>query len=488
MDTDARGRPFVAVRSPVEGLTRRQLPFIPVFAQSVAGVAPSAAAAVVPALVISTAGGGGAIVAFVCASVVILMVAGCLRPMARRMAAVGGIYTYTARALGPGVAVPTGWSALLGYGTVGMAAVLAVGTYLSHILTAAGLTRSTPIALIIGITVIASLVAGMVMMRGIRLSAWVTLLIECVSIVIVALLCLMLAIKSSTAPVDPALNWDGDFQSTAVGVVVAVSAFVGFESSTTLSGEALQPFRSVPRTLRWTPLATAVLYLLAVSVQATVLHNAPASVGSSSTPLVQLLVADGAPALAALLDVGIAASFFACTLASINALVRVLFCMGREGVAPRALGRTHSKFKTPAVAILAAMPIVALAPIILLAAGATPEQGLRIFLTLSACGYLGSYLAASISAPVLLRRIGESSPGIWILGAATTTILLFLAGIAAISALSGSSPLVLIYAGFLLTSVLYVLVLRRWAPHRLQAVGIYDETQPSDLFETSPFR
>ena len=115
------GRILVAATSPVDGLPRRQLRGLPVFAQSVAAIAPSGAAAVIPALVLSTAGGAGAIAAFICATLVIVLVSACLRPMARRMAAVGGLYSYTARGLGPGVAVPTGWSAILGYATVGMA-------------------------------------------------------------------------------------------------------------------------------------------------------------------------------------------------------------------------------------------------------------------------------------------------------------------------------------------------------------------------------
>lgn len=489
MTTEPPRAALLATQSPVEGLTRRQLSFIPVLAQSVAAVAPSGSAAVITALVISAAGGGGAIMAFACAAVVTLLVAACLRPMAQRMAAVGGIYTYTARALGPVAAIPVGWSAVVGYGAVGMAGLLAVGTYLTNILTAAGLTTGSPVAITVGVTALATLAAGLIMTRGIRYSAWVTLLVECASIVIVVgLLCFLLMSERSEAPLTEVLTWNGNFQTTAVAVVVAVSAFVGFESSTTLSGEADHPFKSIPRTLKWTPLATAGIYLIAVPVQAITLHNAPDSVRASSTPMVQLLVTDGSTALAALLDLGIAASFFACTLASINALVRVLFCMGREGVAPRMLGRAHPRFKTPAFAILAVMPVAGLAPIILLAVGGTSEQGLRIFLTLSAWGYLGTYLAAAVASPVLLLRIGESTRAVWIVGAVTTVLLVGLGGISVTSGTANGGVLVLIYSAVILLGVLYALALRRWAPHRLRAVGIYDETQTSDLLSSPPFR
>lgn len=489
MTTSARSRALVATRSPIEGLPRRQLPFVPVFAQSVAAIAPSGAAAVIPALVLSTAGGAGAIAAFVCAAVIIVLVSACLRPMARRMAAVGGLYSYTARGLGPAFAVPTGWSAIVGYAAVGMAGLLAVGTYLAHIAATLGMVDQSSTGAIVIIAVLAALIASLVMIRGIRISAMTTLLVECISIVILAILLVhVLTSHSTNQPIASAMTWSGNLQSMALSIVVAVSAFVGFESSTTLSGEARKPFLSVPRTIRWTPVAATAIYLVAVSVQAIALYDAPAAVQESSTPLVQLLRADGSTALAALLDLGIAASFFACTLASVNALVRVLFCMGREGVAPAALGRTHRRFQTPARAITSAMIVVTALPVALLLSGSSPEQGLRIFLTLSACGYLGSYLAACISAPIFLRRIGESSPTIWVLSAVTTVILLFLAINAVIFAMRDGSALVAIFGAVTLVSVLYTLTLRLVAPARLQAVGIYDETQRADLLNAAPFR
>jgi amino acid transporter len=490
MPLPTNSRPLVTSSSPVKGLPRRQLPLIPVFAQSVAAVAPSGAAAVIPVLVLATAGGAGAITAFAAAAVVVLLVSACLRPMAQRMAAVGGIYTYTARGLGPLVAVPTGWSAIIGYTSVAMAGLIAVGTYLSNVVVSAGLTSEVPLAAIISVLVVAAITGTAIMVRGIRVSAWITLLIECVSIAllgVVLVLILMGALRGG-APIGSALNWKGDPQSMAVSVVVAVSAFVGFESSTTLSGEARQPFRSVPLTIRWTPVIAGILYMAAVTVLAIALAEAPASVAHSSTPFVALLASQHATILSAVLDLAIAASFFACTVASVNALVRVLFSMGREGVVPRVLGRTHSRFKTPAVAILVVMTAVTVAPIVVLMFGTAPDDGLRIFLTLSACGYLGSYLAGCIAAPVLLHRIGESTKSVVALSAITVTILLFLFANAIYFAVRDGAVLLAVYGALMVVALLYTITLKLFAADRLGAVGIYDETQRADLLNTVPFR
>ncbi|MBJ8343796.1 APC family permease [Antrihabitans sp. YC2-6] len=489
MPASPHERPLVVDTSPVSGLPRRRLPFVPVFAQSVAAIAPAGTAGVTPALVIGAAGGGGAFVAFVCAALVTVLVSACIRPMAQRMASVGGLYSYVARGLGPKVAVPTGWSAIVGYSAVAMAGLIAVGAYLAHVAVSIGLADDTPTAAIVVIACIAALTASLVMIRGIRMSAWVTLAVECVSIAMVlGILALLATTHRSGEPIEPALRWDGDFQTLAVGVVVAVSAFVGFESSTALSGEAQQPFLSIPRTIRWTPVAAAAIYLIAVPVQAVALYAAPESVRSSSTPLVELLLSQDSAILAAVLDAGIAASFFACTLASVNALVRVLFCMGREGVAPAGFGRLHARYSTPAFAIGTAMVVVTAVPVIALLLGASPEDGLRMFLTLSACGYLGSYLAACIAAPVLLRRIGESSAYVWVIGTVTTVALLFLAVNATVSTVRDGNRMIVVYGAILVLAAIYTAVLGVALPERLRAVGIYDETQRADLLRAPTFR
>lgn len=125
---------------------------------------------------------------------------------------------------------------------------------------------------------------------------------------------------------------------------------------------------------------------------------------------------------------------------------------------------------------------------VVLAVGATPEDGLRAFLTLSACGYLGSYFAVCVSAPVLLRRIGENSARLWVLGGLTATLLLFLAGNAAISTVRDGNRVILVYGLIMAAAVLYTGYLAVVRPARLAAVGIYDETQRSDLARAATFR
>ncbi len=419
---------------------------------------------------------------FGAAMAVIILVALCLRPMAQRMAAVSGLYSYTARGLGPRTAISAGWSAVFGYALVAMASLLAVGTYVVELFVNLGLPMGDPKVSTAVVILAAAGAACFLMVRGIRLSAWSTLLMESISIAILTVVLIVyFTFNASNVNLDGVFSWHGNFDSLWIGIVVAVSAFVGFESPTTLGGEARRPFVSIPRAITWTPILAGVLYLIAASAQDAALREAPPGIIASSTPLSNL-ISSTSPMVAAVLDLGIAASWFACAIASVNALARILFCMGREGVALHAVGRTHPVFRTPSTAIMMVMPVIAGVPIMVIIFGVSPGVGLANLFTLGAYGYLGSYILASASLPFFLRRIGESTNGSWILGAATPLILAFVLWAAATVSIQAGNFQSLIYGVVLLASVLYASFLHYRQPGRLASIGIYDETRHSDLF------
>lgn len=408
--------------------------------------------------------------------------------MAKRMAAVSGLYSYTAKGLGQGPAITVGWSAIFGYGFVAMGSLLAVGTYVVQFLTNLGARlpdHGTSVALTM---VVAAVGACYLMIRGIRVSSWFTLSVESIAIVVIAALMISyFAVKAPKTSFSSELVWNGNVDSLWLGIVVAVSAFVGFESATTLGGEAQKPFINVPRALTWTPIVTGVLFVLAAAAQDMALKEAPADIRASSTPLSDL-ISLSSPAFAAVLDLGIAASWFACSIASVNALSRILFCMGREGVAPRIVGRTHSVFQSPSTAIIVVMPIVAVVPIAVIVSGATLQQGLATLFTLGAYGYLGAYVLTTASLPFFLRRIGEDTYISWVLGPLTSLAIIAVLWQAATVSVREGNLGAFVYGTVVLASILYAVFLRLRSPRRLASVGIYDETRERDLFRGEPTR
>jgi ABC-type uncharacterized transport system permease subunit len=87
-----------------------------------------------------------------------------------------------------------------------------------------------------------------------------------------------------------------------------------------------------------------------------------------------------------------------------------------------------------------------------------------------------------------LRRIGESSPAVWVLASTTTAVLLYLAANAVFFSVRAGNALIGIYGIVVVASIVYTLALKAFAPTRLRAVGIYDETQRADLLSAAPFR
>lgn len=477
-----RGFAGLRERSPVSGLQRRTLAPLQVFAQSVSAMAPSAAMAAAPAIVAASAG-VGVMWSFAAATMVALLIGVCVAHFTRRMAAAGSLYSLTAQGLGPVAAFVCGCALLVGYGALVMAALAGSAFFFADFV--ARVLGAAPARLVVvGGTVIAlAAVVAVLAVRGVRLSAKVVLVVEAISIgLMLVVFAVLLTDPGTELDLAPFAVPDGlgSLGGIAAGVLPALAAFIGFEAAAALGVEAQRPYQSVPRAVQWTVAVGAVLYLLAAYTQ--VLHFAPVpgGLGGQSQALVTLATAQHLPWLPHVLDLGIAASFFACALATTNSLARVLFSLARDRVAPRALGRTHAGYRTPHVAILAGAPVIAVVPVVVLALGGTAVATLTALLTVSAFGYLIAYLLVCLSAPVFLHRIGELTPGAVLAAAVVGLALLLALGAFVASRLGGPYPLV--FGACAVATVAWLAWLRLRRPDRLAELGVYDETSREDVY------
>ncbi|WTW93975.1 APC family permease [Streptomycetaceae bacterium NBC_01309] len=452
-------------RSPLAGLDRRNLAAPQVWAQSVSAVAPSAAMATTPALV-ATAAGRDAVWAVGVAAVVALLVAYCVAQFARRMAAAGSLYTFTAKGLGPLPGVVCGAALLIGYAFLTMAALVGCAAYLHAFAVRAGWS-SVPVAPTTAVLVVAATAAVVAcVVRGVRLSSGVALASEAVSIVFVVF------VLATTLRGGAGGGPGGGLSGIAAGSVLALSAFIGFESAAALGAEARRPFRVVPNVVRGTVLGAGVLYLFATYAQTRSSDGRPPHAAAGG-------IAPYSPAetwSAVVLDVGLAASFFACALASGTALARLLFCMGREAVGPRGFGRTHPRHRSPHVAAFAMAPVLAGVPCVLLATGSSPADVFGTLTGMFTYGHMLAYLLVCVAAPVFLRRIGELTVRPVLAAAVAVPVLALVSAAYSRSAAPGSDDWVLVgFAG------LMALALAWFARRRPKAIGVYDETTADDL-------
>ncbi|GAA4865637.1 APC family permease [Actinomycetospora straminea] len=465
--------PGLRARSPVAGLHRRTLRPLGVFAQSVATTAPAGAMASTPLLVIAVAG-RGAPWSFAVAAVLVGLVAACIAVFARRMAAAGGLYSFTAKGLGAGGAYACAVAMVVGYGLLVAAAFSGVSWY-GGALVARLLPGVGAVGAGVALVVVLAVTVAVCAVRGVRLAGRVMLVIEAASIGLILVVLVALAVTTAPTGVPagvPAGTGVGavGVGSVAVGVLPALAAFIGFDSAATLGVEARRPYASVPRAIGATAAVTAVLYLVATLV----LLAAPgaAASGVTSPPTGDLSWAS------VLMDAGIVASFGACALAALNTLVRVLFSLAREGLAPAALGRTHRRHLTPAVAVGVTVPVLAAVVVVGTLAGITPEAVFGGLLSVGTLAFLAAYLLVCVAAPRFLARIGELTRGVVVTAVLASVAL---AATAVVVVLHAGTGLVVTLAALVVVGAGGWLLLRRLRGPALRAMGVYDETTTADV-------
>nr|WP_218869951.1 APC family permease [Herbiconiux flava] len=470
--------PGIGTRSPVDGLERRSVGFVDVLAQSVSAVAPSAAATTIP-LLVAVVAGGATLWSLAVAMLIALAVATTVNQFTRRIAATGSLYTYVTRGLGTGAGFVAGIATLIGYGFIAMFSLAGAGYYLSILVGRAWPGATSPLFAIVCIGLMA-LVVLVVIVRGIRLSTRLTLLIETVSVGIILVLVVTLLVATG-----PGIDWSafdvgGSTPATfAVGSVLALTAFVGFESSAALGVEAKRPFAAVPRAIVWTVIASGTLFLVASYSQIVGFSALGLDLVGSGSPVNDLATAYGVEWMGLLLDLSIATSFLACAIASTTALARVLFAMGREGVVPPLVGSAHPRFRTPWVAAAIAVPVVAGVPIAAIALGSGLWETLIV---VAAAGYITAYGLVCVAAPVFLRRIGELTAAVAVRSITAAALL----GVGLVVYLSvefagerwiGAAVFVLLLGAGSVLSMLR----RRRHPWLLDTVGVYDVPVASDV-------
>ena len=467
-------------RSPLDGLDRRSVGFFDVLAQSVAAVAPAAAATTV-VLLVAGISPSATVLSIVLAGVLSLLVARTISQFARRLAAAGSTYTYTARGLGAGAGLASGAAILVGYGAIAMFALLGGAYYVTFLLESAWPEMGGPGTLSAVLAAEAAFVA-IVLVRGIRVSSRIALVVEVLSVALIAVLLIVLLIR--IGPIDPGrvLGLTGfDPAALAAGSVIALTAFVGFESASTLGVEARAPLRNVPRAIVWTVLLSGGLFVLAAVAQVAGFDAIGSSLAASASPINELASAYGLGGWGVVADIGIAASFVACAIGSTTALTRVLFTMGRDGVLPRPAGRAHPKFGTPIGAVALAFPLIAGVPFVLLLAGVDVRGAMHATIAVGGAGYIVAYILVCVAVPVFLRRIGELTVGSAIAAIVSAVVLTgALVAFFAVDAASGSVALWVVLAVGAIAGVAVAVRLRRGTPS-LARVGSYDEPVASEV-------
>ena len=297
---------------------------------------------------VAAAVGPAAPLAYLACTLVMGLIVLCFADAGSRVSMTGGPYAYVETAFGPFVGFLSG--ALLWVGiTLALSAVTTFfGDSLLALVPALGAT-GLRLALVVVLIVLAP--ANVRGVGGVtRFNAFATIakLLPLVLLVLVGLV----AMRWSN------LAWHGAPSAGSVSraSVLLIFAFLGVESALVPSGEVRDPARTVPRAIFLAMTAVAVLYVTIQLVAQGLLGDALAN---DPTPLASAAAVALGPGGRTMILVGSAVSMFAYVSGMTLAVPRMLFAFGRDGFLPAALARVHPTWRTPYVAIVVQVVIVA---------------------------------------------------------------------------------------------------------------------------------
>jgi APA family basic amino acid/polyamine antiporter len=299
----------------------------------------------------------------------------------------GGPVTYATRAFGPFVGFQAGW--LL---TLSRAAAFAANAHL--MVTYAGWFWPP---LSDGAWHLAAVVAVCVLLTAINMIGVRQGMLAIFALTILKLVPLVLLVFLGISQTNPEIFTGAkipQLDSLGETMLIVFYAFVGFESAVIPAGEARNPRRDIPLALVRTILAITVFYFL---IQLVTISVAP-DIAGSKTPLADVAMILMGTAGAAILTLGAVFSISGNLTASMLSAPRMLYAMSRLGNLPAWFGIIHSRYQTPANAIL----FYAAFSIILALSG-----GFVFLAVMSTVVRLMVYVMCISTLPVLHRKLGE---------------------------------------------------------------------------------
>ena len=308
------------------------------------------------------------------------------RSYARMVAAypvAGSAYAYTQKSFGAPVGFLVGWSLLLDYLFLPMLNYLVIGLYMGAALPAVPqwvwIIVSIVIVTILNIVGIVSVSWANVVIIGLQVIFIVVFVAMSISSIAGAGDVNFLAPLSGDGTVD-------SFNPVFTGAAILCLSFLGFDAVSTLSEEAKDARRSVPKAIMIATILSGFIYFgLSYVSQLVFPSNAfvDPDIGS-----VDVMLAAGGDFLNILFTAAYVAGCIGSALTSQASVARILFAMGRDGVLPRKIfGHVSVKFSTPTFAILV-VSVISLAAIWI---------DLTFLVTLVSFGALVAFSAVNLS-------------------------------------------------------------------------------------------
>lgn len=387
----------------INSLKKNSVSYKEVVAQGVGGAAPAMASLVT--LTGAAAYAYGSLpLAIVLATFAVLLDATRLSITSRYVQSAGGIYAFISEGFGKAVGYLIGWAYVLYALTALVFIYLSIGVFLPGALQVLGV--NTPGWIWLPLVLIVALFGGGLSYVGIRPSLKFTLTMSLLEVVFILGTCVIIFTKVPPDPSTFTFHYapQPSVFNVGVGMAFVFLAFAGYETTSVLGEEAVDPKNTITKGVFTSALLVGITYLLAG--EAFTVGWGVNNMGSFFNQLVPGIILGqqyGGFALAVILTVLLINSGLTDSVTFFNTVSRVVFAMARDGVLDHRLGDVHNDNKTPHRAILFSL-VFSLIYTVLFSYFIGPAN---VFLSVgitTTFGFLIALFFANVSLLFILRR------------------------------------------------------------------------------------
>jgi amino acid transporter len=326
------------------------------------GSAPITAMLLNVPILVGSGQGLGSPAAFIVAAIVLVIFSVGYVAMSRKKTTAGGFYAYISHGLGREIGFGAGFGSLVAYGV--FEASLAGGfAYFANLkLASLGLNVGwAPLAL--GMVV----VIGVLTYFDVSFSAKILAVGLVTEVLILLFFDAMLLARghiywSAVNPVNAFRSFPTSKGITGgaigIGLFFAFWSWVGFEMAPNYGEESRDPKKNVPRALYISVIGLGVFYTLTCWASLAGYSSVNSAIASAQGNAANFFFIPSTQYaghwVTSVMSYLIITGSFACGMAFHNTTARYAYSLGREGMLPPALGKTHPKWHSPHVASIAA--------------------------------------------------------------------------------------------------------------------------------------
>jgi amino acid transporter len=476
-------------------LLRSSINFLHIVLMVTAAAAPLVVASTYIPISMGYGSGMATPITYAATTVILLIFSVGFAQMAKRMTSAGAFYTFSAQGLGRPLGLSVGFTVLAAYSMISAAIVGGFGYYGSALLDQHfGVSVPWYVVCVVGLLTMFAISYFRVTFTA-RILA-VLLALEVLIVLVVALATVFAGGTEgqqlgSLSPTE----W-GAAPAIGIGFFLAFWSWIGFETTAIYGEETRDPKESVPRATYIAVTTLGVFYTFVA--YAGIVGFGSDSPGQAATLIDQyfFVLADEHTfgAVRTLMDFLVVSGFFACSFAFHNNASRYFYSLGRDGILPRALGRTHRDHKSPHIAAGVQVAIAIGTVVIFAVGGADPllhlATWLPIFCTLAVL--LVQFLVC-LAVIGYFNRVGRSDSADWLktliapaVGAVAQAAVMYLL-VDNIGFLAGDDVLIVklipVYVGAIAAfGFAYAMYLRSASPDRYAAIGELHDDEMEELF------